>query len=122
MAEGMFLVNGKEYPVVSDLTMGEMCDAEQLFGVEFGNPDRSGVRMMAALLWVSIHRVDDSVTVEDIRALPPETFKDFKDASEVKENPPLELVEDEKNVSSGGSSTNGGVDPEDVPQVIGAGS
>jgi hypothetical protein len=69
-----FRVNGRIYPVPDDLTLGEMCDAERYFGVEFGEQQSSGMRMMAALLWIAIRREDPSVEVEDIRALPLETF------------------------------------------------
>lgn len=74
MAETKFNVNGRDYDVPTDLTLGEMCDAERFFGVEFGNNETSGVRMAAALLWVAVSRVDKTVTVADIRALDPEVF------------------------------------------------
>jgi hypothetical protein len=105
MAEAKFVVNGKEYPIATDLTLGEMCDAERYFGVEFGNNATSGVRMSAAVLYFSIRRVDDSVTVDDVRALPPDVFNAFGEAPE--SDPQNEDVT-EKNDGSGGSSPDGG--------------
>jgi len=78
MAEpGSFKVHGKEYNLPTDLTTGEMCDAETEFGVEFGNTQSSGVRMAAAMIWLAIRRVDPKVTVEDIRSLPIDVFESF---------------------------------------------
>ncbi len=71
---GSFKVNGKDYNLVNDPDVGEMCDMEREFGVEFGS-QRSGVRTAAALMWISIRRVDPSVDVEDIRRLPLSVFE-----------------------------------------------
>lgn len=116
MAEAKFVVNGKEYPIATDLTLGEMCDAERHFGVEFGNNETSGVRMSAALLWISIRRVDDSVTVDDVRALPPDVFKGF--GEEQPSDPPIEDAT-EKNDGSGGSSPDGGDDQDNSQSSTG---
>jgi hypothetical protein len=72
-----FIVNGVTYVFPEALDMGEMCDAEESFGVEFGNNRTSGIRMVAAMMWIAIKRVDPTITVEDIRALPPEVFEGF---------------------------------------------
>lgn len=109
MAKPMFVVNGQEYPMPDELTLGEMCDAERFFGVEFGNNASSGVRMATALLWIAIHREDSTVTVEDIRALPPEVFEAVGKGDVL---PPAESANaSETNGSSersGASSRNGG--------------
>ena len=69
-------VNGKEYPFPPlNLDLGEMCDAEQFFGVDFNAGLQSGMRMAAALLWITIRREDPTVTVDDVRKLPPEIFE-----------------------------------------------
>jgi hypothetical protein len=71
----VFRVNGKDYPAPTSFTVGEMCDAERYFGVEFGSEiGNSSMRMAAAMLWIAIRRDDPTVTVDDIRNLPPEVF------------------------------------------------
>ena len=121
-----FVVNGVEYPVPEALTLGEMCDAEQQFGVEWGEVKTSGIRMAAALLWVAVHRVDESVTVADIKALPAEVFAAVKDTSDA--FPPELAAPSEPgsgsepsgaNEPSGAASTNGSDDPESIPSPIG---
>lgn len=105
-----FIVNGKTYEFPESLTMGEMCDAELHFGVEFGNNRTSGMRMIAAMLWIAVTRKDPSVTVDDIRALPPEVFESFK-GLEDDAGPPEDKPD--RNDSSGGTS-NGTGDDRDV--------
>lgn len=113
MAEeaGSFEVNGKRYSLASDLTMGEMCDAEQFFGVSFGDPDaKPSIRLAAALMFVSIRRQDPTVTVGDIRELPAEIFESFIAAGDA--SPPV-VESAGNNASSGEHSGNGGGSPED---------
>jgi hypothetical protein len=81
-------VNGKEYPWATEFDLGEMCDAERFFGVEFGENGTSGIRSATATLWISIRRMDPTVTVEDVRALPPEIFDAFLEAEVKDESPP----------------------------------
>lgn len=115
----MFRLNEKEYPLVTSPTLGEMCDAEYHFKVEFGENATSGIRMAAAMLWISIKRVDPTVTPDDIRALDPSVFEAFGDVS-----PPESLQESGDGESgsssaSGDSSSNGGGDPDVIPEPIG---
>jgi hypothetical protein len=118
-AKPAFVVNGKEYDVPEDLTLGEMCDAERYFGVEFGTTtaNTSTVRMAAALLWVAVKRQDDTVTIDDIRALPPDVFK----VAEGDAGPPaLSVVEpNDSNATSGNGSNGGGGDPARIPAPTG---
>ena len=102
MADAMFRVDGREYEIPGDLTLGEMCDAEQFFGVEFGQAATSGMRMAAALLYIAIRRVDPSVTVEDVRNLPPEVFANMDDGDAV---PPVSAAA--ATSASGGSGEPG---------------
>jgi hypothetical protein len=70
-----FRVNGRDYLVPTTFTVGEMCDAERYFGVEFGSDAAgSSMRMAAAMLWIAVRREDPTVTVDDIRNLPPDVF------------------------------------------------
>lgn len=96
---GSFSVNGKEYNLPTSLTVGEMCDAEGYFGVEFGT-EKQGLRMASALMWIAVRRVDPTVTVEDIRALPAEVFASVVDADA---SPPA-LGTSENDGSSGEAS------------------
>jgi hypothetical protein len=121
-----FVVNGQIYEFPESLTMGEMCDAELHFGVEFGNNRTSGIRMIAAMLWIAVSRVDPTVTVEDIRALPPEVFESFSNLEDDAGPPDLEqserLNETEQQNKNGhsGSGLNGiGEDPVEIPGATG---
>jgi hypothetical protein len=90
MEEGQSLirVNGREYAFPpTDLTLGEMCDAEQYFGVDFAAGSSSGMRMTAALLWITIKRTDATVTVDDVRSLDPNVFAELEGGDA---NPPQE--------------------------------
>ncbi len=119
MAGGSFKVWGKDYNLPTDLTMGEMCDAEREFGVEFSNVERSGVRMAAAMMWIAIRRVDPKVDVEDIRLLPIDVFEGFIEEDDAL--PPVNGSTLESSGSSGEtSSENGGnqdsfLEPTGVP-------
>jgi hypothetical protein len=74
-------VNGKPYEYPPDqLTLGEMCDAEQHFGVDFNAGPQSGMRLAAALLFIVIRRQDKTVTVEDVRNLDPAIFEALVEA------------------------------------------
>jgi hypothetical protein len=76
--------------------------------------------MAAALLWVAISRQDSSVTIDDIRALPPDVFKTTEDDA----GPP-DLPAAEPNGSSetsGDASSNGGEDPARIPAATGRAS
>ena len=100
--------------------MGEMCDAEENFGVEFGNDRTSGVRMVAAMLWIAISRVDPTITVEDIRALPPEVFETFAGMED--DAGPPDVKQNSTNGAFGSGSSTTGDDPDETPVVIGPGS
>jgi hypothetical protein len=114
-----FVVNGQEYEVPTDLTLGEMCDAERYFGVEFGTDgNSSNVRMAAALLWVAVKRQNDTVTIDDIRALPPEVFKTAGE-DDASPPPPPEEKPNGSSGTSGGDSLDGGGDPARIPAAIG---
>lgn len=119
MAEtGSFKVHGREYNLPTDLTMGEMCDAEKEFGVEFGNTERSGVRMASAMMWIAIRRVDPSVTVDDIRSLPIDVFESMEAGADA--GPPeLSSTSETPSISGDVSSLNGG-HLEEAPDPIGA--
>jgi hypothetical protein len=109
---GSFEVNGKRYSLPTNLTMGEMCDAELYFGVAFGDGMAMGsMRMAAALMYTAIHREDPSVTVADVRELPIEVFESFITA-ESDAGPPPEENSDESE-PSGLSSANGSVHRDD---------
>jgi hypothetical protein len=115
----LFTVNGVEYELASELDMGEMCDAERYWGVEFGNQETSKVRMAAALVWITIKRQDPTVTIDDIRALPPEVFASM--TTEHDARPPVPAEEPSStNGSSGESSSNGAGDPDSVQLPTGS--
>lgn len=115
----MFRVNGKDYPMPSDLTLGEMCDAEQFFGVEFGSQATSGVRMAAALLWIAIKREDESVTVADIRELPPEVFATLTESDASPPEPKPDARPSGLSAKSGSVLSNGSVDLDASPALTG---
>lgn len=115
---GSFEVNGKRYSLATNLTMGEMCDAEQFFGVSFGDPNAGmSIRMAAALMFISIRRQDPSVLVEDIRDLPAEVFESWLAEGDV--GPPAE-ENSGASEHSGLASGNGGVSQGDLPENTGS--
>jgi hypothetical protein len=118
--EPRFVLNGKEYPVPDSFTIGEMCDAERYFGVEFGESATVGARMMAAMMWIAVRREDPTVTVNDIRDLPADAFQ----AVEAGDARPPEIPAsngngDAKTQSSGGSSTADSASQDDDQSPIG---
>jgi hypothetical protein len=118
MAEaGSFEVNGKRYSVATDLTVGEMADAENYFGADFSDPKAARqIRTGAAMLYISIHREDPTVTVEDIRSLPSSVFESFLQVSDA--SPPAE-EKSEHNGSSGRPSEATGDHQDDVLRATG---
>ncbi len=115
MAEGSFKVWGKDYNLVKP-DMGEMADAELEFQVDFKNPDRSSIRFILAMIWISIKRVDPTVSVEDIRRLPSEVFENMFD--EVDDASPPEQTPENSNSTTVSSSANG-ANSESDPSHIG---
>jgi hypothetical protein len=115
-----FVVNGKTYPVPDQLTLGEMCDAERYFGVEFGTvaTGASSVRLAAALLWIAVRRQEDTVTIEDIRALPPDVFTNAMADDAGPPAPPADAPSGSSE-TSGDDSRNGGGDPAAIPEPTG---
>jgi hypothetical protein len=120
MQEGQTLirVNGREivYPP-ADLTMGEMCDAENYFGVDFSDPERSGMRLAAALLYSAIKRVDRTVTVQDIRDLDPEILGQLAEGDA---SPPAPAAGGSNGRSSPSSPAPGDAPPEPTPASTGS--
>ena len=127
-----FVVNGKTYPFPTDppLDIGEMCDAEIHFGVEFGNNRTSGVRMVAALLFTAMRRVDSTSDpaelVAQIRALPPEVFESFEGMEDDAGPPevtqgeqPNETEQPNKNGHSGSGLSITGDVPDEIPEATG---
>lgn len=115
------LVNGRAYAYPPEgIVLGEMCDIERYFDVEFGNSKSSGIRMAAGMLYIAIRREDPSVTPEDVRALPPEVLSALAGFGDVDAGPP-EPVADESDlsVSPGDSSRNGGAAPDEDPSLTG---
>lgn len=94
-----FKIDGREYEVPEEFTLGEMCDMEQHFGVRFG--EETGVRMVAAMLYVAIRRVDATVTIDDIRSLSPEVLGELS-AEVAPDDPPEEALV--SSATSGGGS------------------
>lgn len=114
----VFRVNGREYPIPEDINLGEMCDAERYFGVEFGENASTGMRMAVALLWIAIKREDPSVSVDDVRELPMDVFSEVGDV-----DPPAlpsDAADAEKNGSSGGDSPPIGGAQDAAPSLTGA--
>ena len=92
--------------------MGEMADAENFFGVEWGQPERSGMRITAAFLWIALKRKDPTVTVDDIRNLDPAVLQQLETGGDT--NPPTAATPGSSEPSeptSSGSSAGSEPDP-----------
>jgi hypothetical protein len=108
----VFRVNGKDYEIPTSFNIGEMCDAERYFGVEFGSEDATpGIRMAAAMLWIAIRRVDSTVSVDDIRSLPPSVFESLNGAGAAR--PPQNSAD--ASSSNGASGEPSGLDTPPAP-------
>ena len=118
----LFKVNGRDYPMPTSFTVGEMCDAERYFGVEFGGETGgTSMRMVAAMLWIAIRREhpNESPTelINQVRDLPPEVFTVLTEPAEADAGPPEpDFASSEKNGSSGEAT--GGGSPQEVVQSI----
>lgn len=71
-------VQGREYEVPEVFTLGELADMEEVAGqnYDFENP---GPRGLIAIAYVTIRRVDPTVTVDALRALTPDSIEGIKD-------------------------------------------
>ena len=117
--EPAFEVNGRRYPVPTNLTLGEMCDAEQFFGVEFGENATAGVRMAAAMVWIAVRRVDASVTVDDIRDLPPDVFESVESDDARPPDEATAVATSSSGSTSGDGSVTTSDDRETIPAISG---
>lgn len=111
-----FTLFGKEYPLVgpSDFSLGELCDAENYFGADFGDEDVSA-RKLAAILYTSVRRVDATVKPEHVRAMTAEDLAEVQKALEEwqgDQRPPAESSEREQLPSENGSG-----ESSDVPSA-----
>ena len=63
-------VYGKSYPFLmpAELTMGELADAEKITGQGY-DLNEGGYAGFLALTYLSVRRVDDRITVDEIRSL-----------------------------------------------------
>ncbi len=113
---GSFTVYGKEYSIPEDFNIGEICDAEEQFGVVLGDSTKLGVRAAAAMMWIAIRRQDPTVTVEDIKAMPLDIFQSVITEDE---ESPLGQPTVESSTSSGGSSTLNGETSDTDPVATG---
>lgn len=95
-------VNGREYDMPDEFTLGELADMEEITGQGY-DMTRPGVRGMIALAYIAIRRKDPRVTLEDVRNMGLDDIEAVED--EEQEVPPPPPPPDE----SGGndSKTNG---------------
>lgn len=63
-------LHGRKFPLVGpgDFTLGELCDCEIHFGASFGDASMDA-RKLASVLYISVRRVDATVSVDDVRGL-----------------------------------------------------
>lgn len=119
-----YVLNGREYPVVTDYTLGEMCDAERLFGVSF-DEEQSSARFVAASIFISVRRVDSSVTVDDIRGIASADLAEIARVAEGDARPPDSQSSsgsesDASRLNSGDGSSNGSESRDRILATTGA--
>ena len=63
-------LHGRKFPLIGpgEFTLGELCDCEVHFGASFGDASMDA-RKLASVLYISVRRVDATVTVDDVRNL-----------------------------------------------------
>lgn len=115
----MIRVNNREIPFPpEELNMGEMADAENYFAVDWTNPERSGMRLAAALLYIAIRRVDPTVTVDDVRRLDPNILQQI--AGGDVNPPPSSETADSNGRSTSDSPASGDAPPAATPASTGS--
>jgi len=68
------IVNGREYAMPDTFTLGELADMEKITGQGY-DLAKGGVQGTLALAYVAMRRVDDRVTIDDLRGLTPDEFE-----------------------------------------------
>jgi hypothetical protein len=104
---------GKDYPLIgpSEFTLGELNDGENFFGADFGD-DSVNARKLSAILFVSVRRVEPSVTAKDIRDLTAADLEVIREAlaewqkegEDEKVPPPADAGEPSSSVSASNGS------------------
>lgn len=109
-------LHGRKFPLIGpgEFTLGELCDCEVHFGASFGDTSMDA-RKLASVLYISVRRVDATVTVDDVRNLTGaqleqvgkqlEKWQQEGDAGPPEMTPESAVAESESNGSSGDSST-----------------
>jgi hypothetical protein len=90
-----FRINNKTYEIPDDITLDEMCDAEEVFNKNFGERTTVTTKM---LIWIAVRRQGDQLEPEEIGGLKASAFDVEGDAV------PPALAPASRNDSSGGSS------------------
>lgn len=69
-----FRINGTDYPIVTDPTLGEAVDLQTIAECPIGAFDaklnEGDIRALIAALYVSMRRVNPRTTLEDVQAIP----------------------------------------------------
>ena len=115
----VFVVQGVEYEDPEDVDLGEMCEAEQHFGVDFNAPNKSA-RMLTATIYIAVKRKNPLVTPEDIKKLKSDDFEVKEE--EVKPDPEVSPISKKPQLSSETtpeSSANGGGGLDAIPVASG---
>ncbi len=114
------IVNGREYPFIteSDLTLGEAAEIEQITGQGY-DLSKIGALGLMALTYVSVKRVDGSVSLEDIKELKADQI-DVR-APEGDPLPPPESGDSAGDAKPGTDSSSPGSDDsqEEPPEITG---
>ena len=117
-----FEFQGKTYPIIlpPEFSLQELCDGENHFGASF-DTDSMDARKLASILYVSIHRIDRSVTPAAVLGLDAtelaEINEQFVTAQEADASPPAEGPSSEPELSEAGSN-----DEPDTGSVFGLSS
>ncbi len=125
MAQAHVTLHGTKYPIVGpgEFDLGELNDCENFFNATF-NDEEINSRKLSAILYVSAHRVDPSITPKDIRSLKPDDLAAINEelrrwqAEEDDGSPPAEEPA-EPSSSENGSSSSAELPPVRVPSPIG---
>lgn len=129
MAAAQVELHGKKFPLVGpgEFTLGELCDCEVHFGASFGDASMDA-RKLASVLYISVRRVDGTVTVDDVRNLTGTQLEKVgeqlskwqeDDAGPPEITPESDVAESASNGSSGDSSTPASNGLDDIPSRTG---
>lgn len=68
MSDAAFVINGKTYPIPTELNLGELAEIEGITGQGY-DLSKPGAKGTLALAFIAVKRIDPTVTLSDLETL-----------------------------------------------------